>query len=99
MYKRQAYDAPANALETEAELVPKLLSAQQASGGWTWKGAAEGDDPDTTAMVITALASRVSDASVKAAVDKGLEALRAMQHEDGGFRASGDAADGPINVS
>lgn len=98
-YESGAYDAPANALETEAELVAKLLSAQQASGGWTWKGAAEGDDPDTTAMVITALASRVSDASVKAAVDKGLEALRAMQHEDGGFRASGDAADGPINVS
>ena len=98
-YESGAYDAPANALETEAELVVKLLSAQQASGGWTWKGAAEGDDPDTTAMVITALASRVSDASVKAAVDKGLEALRAMQHEDGGFRASGDAADGPINVS
>ena len=98
-YESGAYDAPANALETEAELVAKLLSAQQASSGWTWKGAAEGDDPDTTAMVITALASRVSDASVKAAVDKGLEALRAMQHEDGGFRASGDAADGPINVS
>ena len=98
-YESGAYDVPANALETEAELVAKLLSAQQASGGWTWKGAAEGDDPDTTAMVITALASRVSDASVKAAVDKGLEALRAMQHEDGGFRASGDAADGPINVS
>ena len=98
-YESGAYDAPANALETEAELVAKLLSAQQASGGWTWKGAAEGDDPDTTAMVITALASRVSDASVKAAVDKGLEALRAMHHEDGGFRASGDAADGPINVS
>ena len=98
-YESGAYDVPANALETEAELVAKLLSAQQASGGWTWKGAAEGDDPDTTAMVITALASRVSDASVKAAVDKGLEALRAMQHEDGGFRASGDAVDGPINVS
>ena len=98
-YESGAYDVPANALETEAELVAKLLSAQQASGGWTWKGAAEGDDPDTTAMVITALASRVSDASVKAAVDKGLEALRVMQHEDGGFRASGDAADGPINVS
>ena len=41
-YESGAYDAPANALETEAELVAKLLSAQQASGGWTWKALPKG---------------------------------------------------------
>ena len=99
-YESSARPVPASAVKTQQELIDAILAAQLSSGGWNWTGSnADPSDPDLTAMVVAALASHVSqDATVKASVDRALEALRGMQYEDGGFRAYGETAADPANV-
>ena len=69
---------------TREKLIQVILDAQLNDGGWDLS--AENADPDMTAMAIQALAPYYkNNETVKAAVDKALEALSALQRSDGGF--------------
>lgn len=69
---------------TREKLIQVILDAQLNDGGWDLS--AENADPDMTAMAIQALAPYYkTNETVKAAVDKALEALSALQRTDGGF--------------
>ena len=69
---------------TREKLIQVILDAQLNDGGWGLS--ADKADPDMTAMAIQALAPYYKTSeTVKAAVDKALEALSALQRTDGGF--------------
>ena len=73
---------------TREKLIQVILAAQLADGGWDLS--ADNADPDMTAMAIQALAPYYkTNETVKAAVDKALEALSALQRNDGGFGSWG----------
>ena len=73
---------------TREKLIQVILDAQLPSGGWNLSG--ENADTDMTAMAIQALAPYYkTNETVKAAVDKALEALSALQRNDGGFGSWG----------
>ena len=73
---------------TREKLIQVILDAQLPGGGWTLSG--ENADTDMTAMAIQALAPYYkTNETVKAAVDKALEALSALQRNDGGFDSWG----------
>ena len=73
---------------TREKLIQAILDAQLNDGGWNLSG--ENADPDMTAMAIQALAPYYkTNETVKAAVDKALEALSALQRSDGGFGSWG----------
>ena len=73
---------------TREKLIQVILDAQLNDGGWDLS--ADKADPDMTAMAIQALAPYYkTNETVKAAVDKALEALSAMQRPDGGFASWG----------
>lgn len=73
---------------TREKLIQVILDAQLNDGGWDLS--AENADPDLTAMAIQALAPYYkTNETVKAAVDKALEALSALQRTDGGFDSWG----------
>jgi len=73
---------------TREKLIQVILDAQLTDGGWALS--ADKADPDMTAMAIQALAPYYkTNETVKAAVDKALEALSALQRPDGGFGSWG----------
>ena len=73
---------------TREKLIQVILDAQLPNGGWNLSG--ENADTDMTAMAIQALAPYYkTNEIVKAAVDKALEALSALQRNDGGFGSWG----------
>ena len=73
---------------TREKLIQVILDAQLPDGGWDLS--AENADPDMTAMAIQALAPYYkTNETVKAAVDKALEALSTLQRNDGGFGSWG----------
>ena len=73
---------------TREKLIQVILDAQLNDGGWNLS--ADKADPDMTAMAIQALAPYYkTNETVKAAVDKALEALSALQRSDGGFDSWG----------
>ena len=73
---------------TREKLIQVILDAQLTDGGWALSGTKA--DPDMTAMAIQALAPYYkTNETVKAAVDKALEALSALQRNDGGFGSWG----------
>ncbi len=73
---------------TREKLIQVILDAQLSDGGWNLSG--ENADTDLTAMAIQALAPYYkTNETVKAAVDKALEALSALQRSDGGFGSWG----------
>ena len=73
---------------TREKLIQVILAARLTDGGWNLSG--ENADPDMTAMAIQALAPYYkTNETVKAAVDKALEALSALQRNDGGFGSWG----------
>ena len=73
---------------TREKLIQVILDAQLNDGGWGLS--ADKADPDMTAMAIQALAPYYkTNETVKAAVDKALEALSALQRSDGGFDSWG----------
>ena len=75
---------------TREGLVAEILSYQCIDGGWALMG--DESDVDMTAMAIQALAPYYkTNETVKAAVDKALEALSALQRNDGGFGSWGTA--------
>ena len=73
---------------TREKLIETILGAALEDGGWTLSGTKA--DPDMTAMAIQALAPYYkTNETVKAAVDKALEVLSALQRNDGGFGSWG----------
>ena len=73
---------------TREKLIQVILDAQLTDGGWDLSGTKA--DPDMTAMAIQALAPYYkTNETVKAAVDKALEALSTLQRNDGGFGSWG----------
>ena len=73
---------------TREKLIKVILDAQLTDGGWDLS--ADNADPDMTAMAIQALAPYYkTNETVKTAVDKALEALSALQRNDGGFGSWG----------
>ena len=88
------YDMPANGeaatQATRQMYIDNLLSRQLEDGGWSL-GRTGRSDTDMTAMTLQALAKYQDQPEVKAAVEKGLERLSALQNEDGGFSSYGVA--------
>ena len=73
---------------TREKLIETILGAALEDGGWAFSGTKA--DPDMTGMAIQALAPYYkTNETVKAAVDKALEALSALQRPDGGFGSWG----------
>lgn len=69
-------------------LIQHILSQEIAGGGWDMSG--KRADPDLTAMAIQSLAPYYeSDASVKAAVDRGITMLSILQKADGSYASYG----------
>lgn len=69
------------------ETVKTLLTLQYADGGWALRGAAS--DPDVTAMVLQCLAPHTGDEAVRAAVERGLDRLSALQRPEGDYASFG----------
>ena len=68
-----------------------LKGLQAKKGGWAWNGGADGEDPDTTSIVLCALMSGGEESSSDA-VRKALEYLHSEQNQDGGFSSLGSNA-------
>ena len=75
---------------TREKLINAILGGKLRNGGWAFFGSTP--DPDMTAMTITALAPYYnSNAEVKAAIDKGLDAICVFQDCKGGFPGGGES--------
>jgi hypothetical protein len=69
---------------TREKLIAYILEKQLEDGGWALSGTKA--DPDITGMAIQSLAPYYNtNAEVKAAVDKALDCLSALQYDNGGF--------------
>ena len=83
-----SHNYPTSGDVTREKLIETILGAALEDGGWTLSGTKA--DPDMTAMTIQALAPYYkTNETVKAAVDKALEALSTLQRNDGGFGSWG----------
>ena len=70
------------------KLIQNILDQEVSGGGWDLSGRSA--DPDVTAMAIQALAPYYStNTQVKAAVDRGLNKLSAMQKSNGSYATYG----------
>ena len=83
-----SHNYPTSGDVTREKLIQVILDAQLTDGGWNLSGTKA--DPDMTAMAIQALAPYYkTNETVKAAVDKALDVLSALQRTDGGFGSWG----------
>ena len=83
-----SHNYPTSGDVTREKLIQAILDAQLPGGGWNLSG--NDADPDMAAMAIQSLAPYYkTNETVKAAVDKALEALSALQRNDGGFDSWG----------
>lgn len=89
-----SYDMPINehaaTQATRQMYVDNLLSRQAEDGGWNLSRSGR-SDTDMTAMTLQALAKYQNQPEVKAAVEKGVDRLSALQNEDGGYSSYGVA--------
>ncbi len=88
------YDMPVNEgagpQATRQMYVDEILSRQLVSGGWSFTGkAGDSADADLTGMALQALAKYQAQPEVKAAVERALDCLSAMQEADGGYSSYG----------
>ncbi len=85
------YDMPvdpdAKIQATREMYVDYILSREEKDGGWALVSG-RGDDADVTGMALQALAKYTDRADVRAAVDRALARLSALQNGDGSFSAS-----------
>ena len=72
---------------TREMYVSYLLSRQLSDGGWSLGG--KSADPDTTAMVLQALANYKTETAAAAAIDKAVTRLSALQNAAGGYESWG----------
>ena len=83
-----SHDYPTSGDVTREKLVQTILDAALENGGWALTGTTA--DPDMTAMAMQALAPYYdTDENVRAAVDKALDVLSAVQLPTGGFASWG----------
>jgi squalene cyclase len=68
-----------------------LSSLQTAKGGWAWNEGANGEDPDTTSIILCAIIDGGEETSSEV-VRKGLQYLSSEQNDDGGFSSLGSNA-------
>lgn len=97
MYALLAFDSGAYEIPPVAEgktqttreaLIQIILDGELSGGGWDWMGSSA--DPDLTANALQALTAYYeSNASVKEAIDRGLQVLSDMQEPDGSFSSWG----------
>ena len=77
---------------TRQKYIDYILSSQLDDGGWNLMATPSSRlgtaDPDITGMALQALAKYQPQSAVKAATDKALDCLSAMQSDDGGFTSS-----------
>lgn len=76
------------AVYTRSGLAREIISRQLFDGGFALRGS--GADADITAAAITALAPLRNDESIGKALDKAVDALSALQLENGGFTSLGN---------
>lgn len=89
---------PVDAKLSEDALISVLCGSQLSDGGFSYSGSKA--DADMTAMVITALSPYASnDAAVRNVVNRALNALKGLQHDDGGFGATGIGVDSGTNTN
>ncbi len=70
------------------QCIDYILGKELANGGWAFAGTAA--DPDITSMAIYSLAPYVDEnEAVKAAVDRAISVLSAMQKDNGGYASWG----------
>ncbi|WP_059173648.1 DUF4430 domain-containing protein [Bacillus sp. FJAT-27445] len=69
------FTIPADAKWTKENLKAHLITNQNSDGGWGLDKET-GSDPDTTSMVLTALAPYKDEAAVKPVIDKGIQYLK-----------------------
>ena len=86
------YAVPSGAVWTGDSLTAAILGYQKTGGGFSL-GAGEAEDPDLTAMALTALAPHAGGGAVSAALTKALGYLRNVQQPDGGFVPTLDTAE------
>ena len=91
------YPIPKDSDVSRDALIQAILEAQLDDGGWALSG--DTSDADMTGMALQALAPYFgTEETVKAAVEKGLQALHNMQDDDGGF-STFDGAGGMTGTS
>ena len=91
------YPIPKDSDVSREALIQAILEAQLDDGGWALSG--DTSDADMTGMALQALAPYFgTEETVKAAVEKGLQALHNMQDDDGGF-STFDGAGGKTGTS
>lgn len=91
------YPIPKDSDVSREALIQAILEAQLDDGGWALSG--DTSDADMTGMALQALAPYFgTEETVKAAVEKGLQALHNMQDDDGGF-STFDGAGGMTGTS
>ncbi len=84
------YTVPAGGDVTRESLIQSILDAERPNGGWAVTGSYA--DPDVTAMVLQALVPYCAQrGDIRAAVDRAVSVLSAMQKEDGGFATFGQS--------
>ena len=97
-YASGDYQVPSNANMSEEALIRSLSGKQLSDGGFSYGGSKA--DADMTAMVIAALSPYAStDATVRNTVNKALNALKGLQHDDGGFGGSGFGVETGTNTN
>lgn len=97
-YASGPYEVPTTAALTQDELIAALLKNQLPDGGFSYRGASA--DADVTAMVIAALAPyQKTSAPAAKALGRAIDALHGLQHEDGGFGATGFGVDPATNAN
>lgn len=89
-YAAGPYDVPANAKKTVQGLTEAIMATQLSGGGFSFDGTQT--DADTTAMMISALATCSDVSGVSESIKKGVKALRSMMNDDGGFGSTMAAA-------
>ncbi|MCY6482842.1 Ig-like domain-containing protein [Clostridium aestuarii] len=84
------YNIPKKTSWTRKDLVKKLIDNKNNDGGWALFG--EISDPDTTGMVMTALATYNNSQypEVQEAIKRAVAWLSTVQEEDGSYTSKGD---------
>lgn len=77
--------------EQIAKAMEYLRSVQTQSGGWSWNGGPDGQDADTTGIVICALMA-AGENNTSEPIQNALHYLKSEQNADGGFSSMGSNA-------
>ncbi len=88
-YDCRKYSVPNSAANSRDQVISFLLSLQNGDGGFGSQKGME-SDPESTALILTALSGYSSRTEVAEALETGVEYLAGAQLEEGGFAAKGE---------